>query len=46
LEEKFQLFYQFNLEDAVPDDHLVRRIEPAINGYARYSIALVRVTIF
>jgi hypothetical protein len=24
--EQGQLFYQFNLEDAVPDDHLVRRI--------------------
>jgi transposase len=25
------LFYQFNLEDAVPDDHLVRRIDAALD---------------
>ena len=26
-----QLFYQFNLEDAVPVDHLVRRIDAALD---------------
>ena len=29
--EQGQLFYQFNLEDAVPDDHLVRRIDTALD---------------
>src|ERR1700721_4320542 len=29
--EQAQLFYQFNLEDAVPDDHLVRRIDAALD---------------
>jgi hypothetical protein len=29
--EQVQLFYQFNLEDAVPDDHLVRRIDAALD---------------
>ena len=29
--EQVQLFYQFNLEDAVPDDHLVRRIDTALD---------------
>ena len=29
--EQGQLFYQFNLEDAVPDDHLVRRIDAALD---------------
>ena len=29
--EQVQLFYQFNLEDAVPDDHLVRRIAAALD---------------
>src|SRR5437762_11133621 len=26
-----QLFYQFNLEDAVPEDHLVRKIDTALD---------------
>src|SRR5437879_12100994 len=26
-----QLFYQFNLEDAVPEDHLVRKIDAALD---------------
>ena len=26
-----QLFYQFNLEEAVPDDHLVRRIDASLD---------------
>src|SRR5471032_1288507 len=29
--EQGQLFYQFNLEDAVPYDHLVRRIDAALD---------------
>ena len=29
--EQGQLFYQFNLEDAVPDDHVVRRIDAALD---------------
>jgi hypothetical protein len=29
--EQGQLFYQFNLEDAVPVDHLVRRIDAALD---------------
>jgi transposase len=29
--EQVQLFYQFNLEDAAPDDHLVRRIDAALD---------------
>ena len=29
--EQGQLFYQFNLEDAVPDDHLVRKIDAALD---------------
>ena len=29
--EQGQLFYQFNLEDAVPYDHLVRRIDTALD---------------
>jgi hypothetical protein len=29
--EQVQLFYEFNLEDAVPDDHLVRRIDAALD---------------
>ena len=29
--EQSQLFYQFNLEDAVPHDHLVRRIDAALD---------------
>jgi hypothetical protein len=29
--EQGQLFYQFNLEDAVPDDHLVRQIDTALD---------------
>jgi transposase len=29
--EQVQLFYPFNLEDAVPDDHLVRRIDAALD---------------
>jgi hypothetical protein len=29
--EQAQLFYQFNLEDALPDDHLVRRIDAALD---------------
>jgi transposase len=29
--EQVQLFYQFHLEDAVPDDHLVRRIDTALD---------------
>jgi len=29
--EQGQLFYQFNLEDAVPCDHLVRRIDAALD---------------
>ena len=29
--EQGQLFYQFNLEDAVPNDHVVRRIDAALN---------------
>ena len=29
--EQGQLFYQFNLEDAVPDDHLVRRIDASLD---------------
>jgi transposase len=29
--EQGQLFFQFNLEDAVPDDHLVRRIDAALD---------------
>src|SRR5665647_951871 len=29
--EQGQLFYQFNLEDAVPDDHLVRKIDTALD---------------
>src|SRR5664279_5566801 len=29
--DQSQLFYQFNLEDAVPYDHLVRRIDAALD---------------
>jgi transposase len=29
--DQVQLFYQFNLEDAVPDDHLVRRIDATLD---------------
>jgi transposase len=29
--EQGQLFYQFNLEDAVPEDHLVRKIDAALD---------------
>jgi len=29
--EQGQLFYQFTLEDAVPYDHLVRRIDAALD---------------
>src|SRR5664279_2785683 len=29
--EQGQLFYQFNLEDAVPNDHVVRRIDAALD---------------
>ena len=29
--EQGQLFYQFHLEDAVPDDHVVRRIDAALD---------------
>ena len=29
--EQDQLFYQFHLDDAVPDDHLVRMIDAALN---------------
>jgi transposase len=30
-EDQGQLFYQFNLEDAVPEDHLVRKIDTALD---------------
>jgi transposase len=29
--EQAQLFYQFRLDDAVPEDHLVRRIDAALD---------------
>lgn len=34
--EQTQLFYQFKLDDAVPDDHLVRKIDAALDrpGFA------------
>ena len=28
--EQAQLFYQFELDDAVPEDHLVRKIDAAV----------------
>ncbi|OIQ80173.1 transposase DDE domain protein [mine drainage metagenome] len=38
--EQGQLFYQFNLEDAVPDDHLVRRIDAALDlSWLRHELA-------
>jgi hypothetical protein len=38
--EQGQLFYQFNLEDAVPDDHLVRRIDAALDlSWLRSEVA-------
>ena len=34
--EQTQLFYQFKLDDAVPEDHLVRKIDVALDhpGFA------------
>ena len=29
--EQAQLFYQFQLDDAVPEDHLVRKIDTALD---------------
>ena len=29
--EQTQLFYQFKLDDAVPEDHLVRKIDAALD---------------
>jgi transposase len=29
--EQGRLFHQFNLEDAVPDDHLARRVDAALD---------------
>jgi len=29
--EQGQLFYQFQLDDAVPEDHLVRKIDTALD---------------
>jgi hypothetical protein len=38
--EQGQLFYQFNLEDAVPADHLVRRIVAALDlSWLRSEVA-------
>jgi hypothetical protein len=40
--EQVQLFYQFDLEDAVPDDHLVRRIDTALDlSWPRSELALI-----
>jgi hypothetical protein len=37
-----QLFYEFHLSDAVPEDHLVRKIDTALDlSWLRSELALI-----
>jgi hypothetical protein len=37
-----QLFYLFNLEDRIPRDHLLRRINPAVTGLSKVPALMSR----
>jgi len=37
--EQAQLFYQFQLDDAVPEDHLVRKIDALDLSWLRSELA-------
>ena len=37
-----QLFYEFHLGDAIPEDHLVRKIDAALRGFTASLHLIIR----